>query len=99
MGQRIELMGVILQEVLQGIRSASDFARVKSHLDSFRLIAIDREDYVAAAQLMKHCRSNGIQASTIDFQIAAACIRHGCLLLTTDRDFQHIATHSSLQLL
>jgi predicted nucleic acid-binding protein len=98
-GQCIELPGVILQEVLQGIKNASDFEKVKAHLEAFSLLELNREDYVAAAQLMNHCRSNGIQASTIDFQIAASCIRHDCQLLTSDNDFQHIARFSSLQLL
>jgi len=98
-GHRVELIGVVLQEVLQGIKSSQIFEDVKQHLEAFPLLKLDREDYVAAAQLMNHCRTNGVQASTIDFQIAAACIRHGAELFTTDNDFKHIARFSSLQLL
>jgi len=98
-GQSIQLLGVILQEILQGIRSNTDFLRVKAHMDLFPLLQLERDDYVAAAELRNLCRSKGVQASTIDFQIAAACVRHDCSLLTNDHDFTHIAQHCPLQLL
>jgi len=98
-GQPVVLVGVIVQELLQGIRSAADFQSVKDHLDAFEMLVLDREDYVAAAELRNQCASNGVQASTIDFQIAAACLRHDHLLLTADEDFEHIARCCALQLL
>jgi predicted nucleic acid-binding protein len=68
-------------------------------MDLFPLLQLERDDYVAAAELRNLCRSKGVQASTIDFQIAAACVRHDCSLLTNDQDFRHIAQHCPLQLL
>lgn len=98
-GQPIVLLGVIVQELLQGIRSGRDFARVRDHLDAFEMLILEREDYIAAAELRNVCASGGVSASTIDFQIAAACIRHDHILLTADLDFRHIARCSVLQLL
>ena len=97
--QPIVLLGVILQEVLQGIRDESRFEALRSYLQAFPLLALDRADYVAAAQYWNLCKSNGVQVSTADIQIAAACIDHGCELLTCDQDFQHIAKHCPLRLL
>ena len=97
-GSDILLLGVILQEILQGIRNETDFARVRQHLEVFPLVVLDRQDYIAAAELRNHCQSCGINAGTIDFQIAAACIERDCSLLTSDKDFSHIASCCSLRL-
>ena len=98
-GRPIVLPGVVLQEVLQGIRDPADFENVRQHLDVFPLLELSRDDYVAAAELRNSCHAQGVQASTIDFQIAAACVRNDCALLTADQDFEHIARVSTLQLL
>ena len=98
-GQVVALIGVILQEILQGIRNERQFARTKEHLDNFPLISLDREDYVAAAELRIQCLARGVQAGTVDFQIAAACLRHDCALLTCDADFARIGSCCALQLL
>ena len=97
--QPIALLGVILQEILQGIRNPGDFEKVRAHLEVFPLIGLEREDFVAAAELRNLCAARGVQASTIDFQIAAACARHDCALLTNDQDFERISQCCPLQLL
>ena len=97
--QPIALLGIIVQEILQGVRDPRAFKKVRESLAAFPLIALDREDYVAAAELRNLCAARGVQASTIDFQIAAACARHDCALLTSDQDFERISQHSRLQLL
>jgi len=98
-GHSVVLVGVVLQEALSGIRSTADFDRVKEKLSRFPMLTLKRDCFVAAARLRNHCRSNGVQASAVDFQIAAACIEHDCALLTCDKDFEHIAKHCPLQLL
>ncbi len=95
-GQPILLLGVILQELLSGIKRETDFEMVKSHLEPFPILELQRDDYVSAAKLRNLCKANGVQASTIDFQIAATCIEHDCALLTCDNDFTHIAKHCPL---
>lgn len=98
-GQPVALIGVILQEILHGLSDPKRFQVVKEYLDPFPLIDLKREDYIAAAELRNICVAHGVQASTVDFQIAAACIRHDCALLTTDQDFHHISQWCPLQLL
>ena len=98
-GPGVVLIGVILQEILQGIRDEKQFARLREHLDSFPLLELEREDFVAAAELRNHCLARGVVANTVDIQIAAACLQHNCALLTCDSDFQHIASCCPLQLI
>lgn len=98
-GRPIVVLGAIIQEVLQGIRDPASFERLRVYLADFPMLELCREDYIAAARLVNTCRSRGIQVSTVDAQIAAACIEHDCDLLTCDQDFQYIATVSPLRLL
>lgn len=98
-GESIFLLGIILQEVLQGLRSQKDFSRLLDKLSVYPLIEPRREDYIEAARLRNQCSAKGVQAGTVDFLIAAMCIQYQCLLLTTDKDFSAIARHSTLRLL
>src|SRR4030042_5373716 len=97
-GEDIYLLGIILQEVLQGIKNPKDFHTLKEYFETFPLIELIRDDYIKAAELKNHLIKKGRQASTIDSLIASAAISYGCLLFTTDRDFEHIAKHSRLKL-
>lgn len=98
-GHSIYYVGIILTELLQGIRSEIGFNQIEKHFDVLELLELKKEDYVCAAKLSQTCRKAGINAGTIDYLIAAACIEHSCSLLTTDRDFERIATVSPLLLL
>ncbi|HCC68388.1 MAG TPA: hypothetical protein DEP99_00655 [Nitrospiraceae bacterium] len=98
-GENIYLLGIILQEILQGVKRPEDFMRLKEHLDAFPMIEIAREHYIKAAELKNHLSIKGVQASTIDVLIATAAISHDCYLYTNDKDFHHITKHSKLKLL
>jgi hypothetical protein len=97
-GEDIYLLGVILQEVLQGIRNSNDFFALKEYFKAFPLIELKREDYARAAELKNHLIRKGKQGSTIDVLIASSAISHHCHLFTADKHFTHIAEHSELKL-
>jgi hypothetical protein len=92
------LLGPVLQELLDGLRSAEQFARLLTALDPFPLVALQRTTYALAAQMRNECRRKGIQAGPTDFLIAAACVESGYPLLTADRDFELIAGVTELLL-
>ena len=97
--QNIGLMGIILQEILQGFKQESTFTKVTTYLDAFPLLPLNRSDFVAAAKLRRQAAAKGITLSIPDCQIAAVAINHQCHLLTTDKDFLPIAKWAPLQLL
>ena len=70
---------------------------ILDHFSAVPLLAPDRDDYIEAATVRNDCRRAGVQAGTIDALIAQLCIRHSLTLLSTDRDFEHIAKHSELK--
>jgi len=98
-GERICLIGIILQEILQGIRNEIQFNKLKSYFEAFPIISLDRDAHVHAAVLSNTCRRSGIQISTVDSLIASAAILHGFYLLTADEDFRRIKRIVPLQLL
>jgi predicted nucleic acid-binding protein len=91
------LLGVVLQEVLQGFPSLDRSRRLLEHLAPFPLLSLHRGDYVYAAEIRNRCRYKGLAISTIDAQIAAAAINHHCALLTLDEDFRGVARHFPLR--
>jgi predicted nucleic acid-binding protein len=97
-GDNLYLLGVILQEILQGVRLSKDLRRLRRELESFPLIELDRDDYVLAADVWSRCRARGVQVSTVDAQIAASALRRGHALLTADLDFVHMAEVVPLKL-
>jgi predicted nucleic acid-binding protein len=96
---RVFLIGNILQELLDGLRSPKQFSRLVQIMEPFPLLTPNRSTYVAAAELRTACRAKGVSAGSIDFLIAAACSEHGYPLLTADQDFSRIAECSDLVVL
>ena len=88
--------GLVLQELLQGFPKASARKQIIKRFAALPLLVPDRDDHVEAAELRNTCRRKGIQIGTIDALLAELCIRHKLTMLTTDRDFRHLATAASL---
>ena len=96
--QNIVLIGIILQEILQGFKHEETFTKVTTYLDAFPLLSLSRRDFVAAAKLRRQAAAQGLPLSTPDCQTAAAASQHHCNLLTADKDFSNLAQLVPLQL-
>jgi len=97
-GEGIYLMGIILQELLQGIKEQSLFDKIAGYLDPFPIIEIKKRDYVFAANIYNQLKRKGIQISTVDALIAATSINNNCILFTADKDFTFVSKHFDLSL-
>ncbi len=97
-GEAILTTGLVLQELLQGFSGPKAQARIVDRFSALPLLAPDREDHIAAAQLRNRCRRGGIQIGTIDALLAQLCIRHDLTMLSSDQDFSHVARHCALKL-
>lgn len=92
------LSGIVLQEILQGIKHRDQFLKLKSHFSAFTLLEPERSTYEQAAELYSKCRGKGITLSTVDCLIAAVAIENECALFTLDEDFTVMTTISPLKL-
>jgi hypothetical protein len=97
-GETLLTTGLALQELLQGFLGPKSRDQILDRFSSVPLLAPDRDDHVRAAELRNRCRRNGVQVGTIDALLAQLCIRHDLTMLTTDKDFNRIADHSTLKL-
>lgn len=90
--------GIVVQELLSGLRETSEVARLQAAIQGFPVIAATVGDHLAAAKIANSCRAKGIATSTIDCLIAAQAIGSGAHLFTLDEDFVRIATACDLEL-
>lgn len=84
---RAELVGLVRQEVLSGIREQRQYERLRVSLRSFPHVAITLEDYETAAKMHNECRAAGIAGSSVDFLLCAVSVRRRWSIYTLDRDF------------
>jgi predicted nucleic acid-binding protein len=91
--------GLVLQEVLSGIRSEKQFSNLMQRLlTSFSIVLPHTSDHIEAARLRNKGLSKGVTISGSDCLIAALAITGDHELCTMDRDFETIARFSSLKL-
>lgn len=95
----VYLLPVIIQEILQGIRSDKNFEDILNLLDGFPLITPDPIDgAIGAAKLYRELRKKGITIrKSNDCLIAYSCIETGSRVLAKDRDFDLIIANTTLE--
>lgn len=86
---RAQLIGVVRQELLSGIREPEKFDKLRNYLRAFDDIRLEASDFEEAAQVHNRCRRDGIAGSAIDFLICAVADRRRWQIFTTDSDFEH----------
>lgn len=95
---RAQIVGVVRQELLSGLREAERFEKLRDYLRAFDEPKLDVRDYEEAAQMHNRCRIRGIAGSAIDFLICAVAQRRKWQVFTTDRDFERYEKVLGLEL-
>lgn len=92
--------GVIVAEVLQGMRRPAGYERVRDGFEDLTFLrAGDMRLYVRAAEIFRALRQRGITVrSTIDCLIAALAEEHRCHLLHRDADLTRIVDSGAVDL-
>ncbi len=90
---RAQMVGPVRQEVLSGIRSRSQYERLRQDLRAFEDPRLGVEDYEEAALASNHCRAAGISGSAVDLLICAVALRHNWPVFTMDKAFARYARH------
>jgi predicted nucleic acid-binding protein len=99
-GEDICICGVILTEILQGIREDEDYTAVTSRFKAFLFLPMHHGTFVNAAQLYRTLRRRGVTIrNAVDCMIAAVAIEHDIPLLHHDRDFDPIEEHCGLKVI
>ena len=97
-GDLIHTCGVILTEVLQGIRQDEDYRRTLLRFKELVYLPMRRQTFLAAADIYRSLRRQGITIrKSVDCMIAAVAIEHKVPLLHNDRDFDPMEAHCGLK--
>lgn len=90
--------GVIITEILQGIKLDDQFKKTNDLLDATVFLPMTRDTYIDAAKLYRKLRKKGYTVrKPIDCMIAAVAIEHEVPLLHKDKDFQPLENHCALK--
>jgi len=95
--EAVAVPGVVLQELLSGVRTEAEFDRLQKILEGFPLLIASAAHHLAAARISNACRAAGITSSAVDSLIAALALESGSAVFTLDGDFGDIAACCSLQ--
>lgn len=95
---RVVLCGIVLQEILQGIRSKRSYELVRERLLKFPFVPTNRDTWLFAATLYRELRTKGVTLPPVDVTIAAIAIQNDMSLFTRDAHFEAAAQYSSLML-
>jgi len=96
--QEVVICGVILTEVLKGIRDEKQYRITSDYLNYLPCVEMKKSTYVKAASCYRELRRQGITIrKPIDCMIAAVALENDCELLHNDRDFDMIAKGFSLR--
>ena len=97
-GADICVCGVILTEIMQGIRDDSDYRKTKAIVDAFLFLPMNRQTFLHAADMYRLLRRKGVTIrKSVDCMIAAVSIDHDVPLLHRDRDFDPMEKHCGLK--
>lgn len=95
---RAQLVGVVRQELLSGIREEERFRKLRDYLQAFDDPALEAADYEDAARMHNRCRARGVAGSAIDFLLCAVASRRNWQIFTTDHDFERYGRILGLKL-
>ena len=91
--------GIIVQEILSGIKEKKLRKEIKEDLERLVLIMPSLDTHISAAEIYDKCRKKGFNIrSGSDCLIAALAIEYDIGLLQKDRDFKFIAEVHPLKL-
>jgi predicted nucleic acid-binding protein len=86
------LAGIVVTEILQGIRNGRQNREIRDYLLEFPMMNPQGiSSYIQAAEIYRTCARKGKTVrKTIDCLIAAVAIEHDLLLFHNDRDYINI---------
>jgi len=84
---RLQMLGLIRQELLTGIHTSERFNALRDELAEFPDLPLTSREHEDAARWSNKCRSHGVQSNVVDMLICAVALRHDMSIYTLDQDF------------
>lgn len=91
------ICGIILTEVLQGIKNDSDFRKTRDLFSNLIMLPMLHSTFLRSADIYRTLRQKGITIrKPLDCLIAAVALENEIPLLHNDKDFDPIEKHFGL---
>ncbi len=87
---QVALTGMVLAEILQGIKSPQEARLVRSNLQSLSFVEAQRKIWQHAGEISATLRKKGLTIPLSDIIIASAAIIEGYEIFTIDPHFEKI---------
>jgi predicted nucleic acid-binding protein len=92
------ICGIILTEVLQGIRKDSEFVRTRDLFANLVFLPMRYATFLRSAEIYRRLRRKGVTIrKPVDCMIASVAIENEIPLLHNDKDFIPIEKHFALK--
>lgn len=88
--EQVVMTGMVLAEILQGIKSQKEAGLVRDHLQKLPYLETTRKIWENAGQISASLRARGITIPLSDLIIAATAMSHGCEVFTVDPHFDQV---------
>ncbi len=88
--RKVVMVGMVLAEILQGIRTKKEAGRVKENLKKLAYLEVTWDVWEKAGELSRDLRRRGVTIPLSDMIIASLAIVEGYEVLTVDPHFQHV---------
>ena len=96
--KNICICGIVITEVLQGIKDDKEFNKTKKLLECLVFLPMPYTTFIKSAQLYRTLRKNGITIKRVmDCLIATIAIENDIPILHNDKDFLLIESQSKLK--
>lgn len=92
------ICGIILTEVLQGIRNDSEFRRTRDLFNNLIFLPMRHSIFLRSAEIYRSLRQKGITIrKSMDCMIASVALENEIPLLDNDKDFDPIEKHFGMK--
>jgi len=92
------ICGIVLTEVLQGIRKDSEFKKTRDLFNKLLFLPMPYPVFLKASEIYRRLRRKGITIrKSVDCMIASVALENDIPLLHNDKDFEAIEEHYGLK--
>jgi len=97
-GDNIATCGIVLAEVLQGIKKDAEYKKTKELFSSIIYVPMQRSTFIKSADIYRELRKKGVTISkSLDCMIASLALENDIYLLDNDQDFDYIEQYFELK--
>ncbi len=89
-GRRVTMVGIVMAEILQGIKAQKEGRLVKENLNKLPYLEMTQDVWAKAGSISADLRRKGVTIPLSDLIIASLALSGGLEVYTIDPHFEHV---------